>query len=68
MIDFKIYNLVYYRDGQRFAGRRVCQGRYVLINVITNEKSEYSRWTLDKNFTKDSENRKAQTREFKKGA
>jgi hypothetical protein len=70
MIDLKNYNLIFYRkkDSQRFIGRRVCAGRYVLIDVITEEKIEISRHSLGKLFNKDSENRKVNMKELKRTA
>lgn len=54
-IDFKVYNLVYYRlsDGRKFYVRRASSTDYILIDSNTFEKIKRTQYILRREFESD---------------
>jgi len=73
MVDIKEYNLVFWliedgQRGQRFIGRRVCHGNYMIYDIFSGVKTPYTKKNLDKLFLTDVNNKKTQSRLFKRSA
>lgn len=56
-VDFKIYNLVYFRisDGRKFYVRRASSTDYVLIDSVSFEKINRTTGYLRKEFVSDKD-------------
>jgi hypothetical protein len=68
MINLKEYNLVFWKGEERFIGRRVIDGHYSIYNPITGKSEPMTKRELKKIYVSDEENRKLQSRNFKRSA
>jgi hypothetical protein len=65
-IEIRNYNLIFWRDGKKFLGKRVCDGRYVVYDQCEKKRLEISKYILRKFFETDEGNQEKGLRKFKK--
>lgn len=68
MVDIEKYNLVFWKGEERFIGRRVIDGHYSIYNPITGQGDPMTKRELNALYISDAENKKMQSKMFKRSA